>query len=90
LLMLSSGNGSNNLLWEILFPLFSFISVILSIFLKSKTFLTFGTLFLLIDIVKLSNNYFSQSLGWPLALIMAGLGMISVTYLAIRLKIRYL
>ena len=41
-------------------------------------------------ILKITSEYFSSGLGWPLALILAGLAMIGVGYMSISIKKKYL
>jgi len=41
-------------------------------------------------ILKITFEYFSSGLGWPLALVIAGLAMIGVGYMSISLKKKYL
>ena len=74
----------------LIFPVLVFGALYLSVHLKSKSFLTFGTLFLMGYILKLTSEYFSDSLGWPLALVIAGLAMIAAGYLSLYLKRKYM
>lgn len=37
-------------------------------------------------ILKITSEYFADSLGWPLALMIAGFGMIGVGYLTVYIK----
>jgi hypothetical protein len=64
--------------------------ILLSIWLKSKSFLVFGALFLMIYILKITSEYFTNSLGWPLALVLAGLLLIGIGALSVWLNKRYL
>ena len=67
-----------NVFWELALPALALWAIFLSTFLKSRAFIIIGTLYLMIDIVKITAEYFSDSLGWPLALVIAGLGLIVV------------
>lgn len=78
-----------NLFWEIIFPGLSLGAVFLSLSLRSRAFLIIGTAALIIYIFKITGEYFADSLGWPLALILAGFGMIAVGSLFVRLNKRY-
>ena len=64
--------------------------IFLSIHLQSKTFLVFGSLALGSYLTKITAEYFSDSLGWPFALVLVGLMLMGVAYLALQLKRRYL
>lgn len=76
--------------WELVYPLLVFGAIFASIYIKNKTFLTWGTIFLMIYIMKITGEYFSTGLGWPLALVLAGLAMIGVGYMSVSLKKKYL
>lgn len=81
---------NQNTFWELIYPLLVFGIIFLSVYLKSKTFLTFGTIFLIAYILKLTGEYFQSGLGWPLALVIAGLLIILVGYYAVRISKKYI
>ncbi len=78
-----------NAFWELIYPLLVFGVIFLSVYVKSKIFLIFGSLFLIGYILKLTGEYFSSGLGWPLALVLAGLVIMGVGYYAFRLNKKY-
>lgn len=79
-----------NVFWELIYSLLVFGIVFLSVYVKSKAFLTFGTLSLVGYILKLTGEYFTSGLGWPLALVLAGLVIMVVGYYAVRINRQYL
>ena len=79
-----------NWFWELSFPGWVFGVMFLSVYVKSKAFLTFGSLYLMAYILKITSEYFTQSLGWPLALVLTGFGLIASGYLYFNLKQKYL
>lgn len=79
-----------NLFWQLIYPGLVFGVMFLSIYLKSKVFLVFSSLFLIAYIFSLTEEYFRDSLGWPLSLMIIGLFLIGVGYLAFYLNQRYL
>jgi len=85
-LALSGWEPSQNAFWELAFPGLVFGVLYLSVHVKSKALLTFGALFLGAYLVKITGEYFSDSLGWPLALIVLGLLLMGVGFLTFRLK----
>ncbi len=89
-LALGGWSPTQNIIWEALFPGLVFAIIFLSLHLKSKSFLTFGALFLMAYIMKLTAEYFSDSLGWPLALVLAGLLLIGIGYITFYLNKRYI
>lgn len=89
-LALGGWDPEQNIFWELIYPFLIFGTLFLSVNFKSKSFLTFGTLFLMAYIFKITSEYFSSGLGWPLALVIAGLSMIGVGYMSISIKNKYL
>lgn len=81
---------SQNLFWEIIYPGLVFGVILLSIYLKSKSFLVFGALFLMAYIIKITGEYFTSNLGWPLALVVAGLALMGIGYMTVFVNKRYL
>ena len=89
-LLLSDWKPNQNIFWELIYPILIFGTLFLSVYIKRKSFLISGTLFLMLYILKLTSEYFSSGLGWPLTLIITGLAMIIVGYLSFSLKKKYL
>jgi len=88
--MLAGWVSHKNIFWEIVFPGLSFGAVFLSIYLRVKSFLVIGTMYLMFYILRITGEYFSRSVGWPLALIFAGFALIGIGYLAVYLHKRYM
>lgn len=89
-LTLGGWKPTQSVLWELIYPGLVFGALFLSVYIKSKSFLTWGTLFLMLYILKITSEYFSSGLGWPLALVIAGLSMIGAGYMSLSLKKKYL
>lgn len=79
-----------NLFWELLFPFLSFGAIYFSMILKSRVYLIIGTLFLMGYFSKITAEYFSDSLGWPITLIIIGLLMIGIGYWSVQINRKYL
>lgn len=77
------------MVWEIAFPFLTFFFVYLSVRLKHKRFLDFGVAFFMGYIIKITAEYFSDSLGWPLALVIIGLLMIFLGYSVVNFRKKY-
>lgn len=89
--LLLGGFGSNhNVFWEVIYLGLVFGTLFLSTTLKSNSFLVFGTLYLMAYILKITAEYFSKGLGWPFALVLAGLMLMGAGYLSVYLKRRYI
>ena len=89
-LALGGFQPNQNAFWELVYPLLVFGFLYTSVFLKSKSLLTFSTIFLMAYILKLTSEYFSQGFGWPVALVIAGLAMIGVGYLSVSLNRKFI
>jgi hypothetical protein len=86
---LGGWDPNQNAFWELIYPLLVFGVIFLSVYVKSKGFLVFGSLFLIGYILKLTGEYFSSGLGWPFALVLAGLAIMGVGYWAVKLNKQY-
>lgn len=60
------------------------------VYLKSRSMLLFGAIFLVAHIIKITSKYFAQSIGWPIALILVGFLVIGVGYLTFYLNKRFI
>jgi len=89
-LALGKWEPNQNIFWELLFPGLVFSIIFLSIHLKSKAFLTFGSTYLMAYILKITAEYFKDGLGWPLALVLAGFLLIGVGYYSFYLNKKYI
>lgn len=89
-LALGGWSPNQNIFWELLFPGIVFGVIFLSVYLRSSSFLTFGTIYLMAYILKITSEYFSKSLGWPLSLVLAGLALILIGFTAFNIHKKYL
>lgn len=76
-------------IFDLFVILFIFGAFYGSVYLKSRAMLIFGALFLMAHIVKLTSEYFVDSIGWPVALILIGFLVISVGYITFNLNKRF-
>lgn len=88
--ILGGTHPNGNVFWQVIFPLLDFGIIFLSVYWRSKTFLVFGSIFLMVYIIKITTEYFSQSLGWPFALVLAGLLLMAIGYMGLYLNRKYL
>ena len=89
-LALGGWEPTQNIFWELIFPGLVSAILYLSVHLKSKPFLTFGTLFLMVYILKITGEYFSGTIGWPLSLMICGIALIGIGYYAFTLNKKYI
>lgn len=85
-LLLGDWTSPPAIFWELIFPGLAFGCMFLSIYLQQRILLVFGAIYLMAYILKVTDAYFATSLGWPLALVLAGLLLIGVGMLAFRLR----
>jgi hypothetical protein len=76
--------------FDIIFIALIFAAFYGSVYLKSRSMLIFGALFLMAHIIKLTSKYFVDSIGWPVALIVVGFLVIGVGYLTFSLNKKYI
>lgn len=90
LVFLGSTLSLTGAIWDVLYPGFVFGIIFLSIQTKAKSFLVFGSIFLMAYIVKITAMRFSSGLGWPAALMLAGICLIAIGYYAFYINRKYL
>ena len=81
---------NQNIVWELLFPVFIIAALVLSIKLQSTTFLVFTSLYLMAYIIKMTAEYFTEGLSWPFILVLIGLSFILIGYTSIYLSRKYI
>ncbi len=79
-----------NMFWELMFPGLAFGVIFLSVYLKEKVFLSCGTLYLMVYILKITNEYFASGFGWALSLIVVGFALIGIGYYAFHINKKYI
>lgn len=80
---------NQNAFWELAYIGIVFGIILLSVYLKSKSFLTFGAIFLMVYILKITGEYFANSIGWPASLVVVGLLLIALGYYGLQFKRKY-
>ena len=89
-LFLGGWEPYQNIFWEIMFPGLAFGIIFLSTYLKRLVFLIVGSGALIIYIFKITSEYFTDTLGWPLSLVIVGLSLIAIGYLFVHLNKKYI
>jgi len=77
-------------LWQLVYFIFVFVSVYLSIYLKSRSILIISTLFLVAHISYITSEYFANSLGWPISLVFLGFVFIGLGYASVNINKKYI
>lgn len=89
-LILQGFSPKVNIFWQLIYPFLLVFIFWGSIRLQNKTFLIMATIFTFAEIVKLTTEYFSKSIGWPISLITAGLVIMGIGYMSFELNKRFL
>ena len=89
LFALTGWKPSQDVLWELLYPGIVFGGLFVSALIHSKIILAFSAFYLAAYIIKITVEYFSDGLGWPITLILCGFILMGMGYGAIHLKRKY-
>ncbi len=81
---------TQNLLWEMILPIVIFGGIFFSTYARTRILLITSSIALIAYIIKITSEYFVDSLGWPLALVLIGLALIGVGFLSLYLNRRYI
>jgi len=89
-LALGDWKPHQSVFWELIYPGLVFGILFLSIHLQTRTFLVFGSLYLMAYIMKITFEYFTEGLGWPLSLVLVGFALMGIGYMAFYLNKKYM
>jgi len=89
-LCLGGWSPHQSAIWELIFPGLTFGIIFLSVYLKTRSFLIFGTMYLMLYILKITNEYFTTGFGWALSLIVVGFALMGIGYFAFYLNKKYI
>jgi len=76
--------------WQLLYFIILMGCLYLSVYLRNRTILVVSTLFLVGHISFITGEYFANSIGWPLALVVLGFVFIGLGYGSITINKRYI
>lgn len=77
-------------IWELLYFIVVFGGLYLSVFMKSRIILVMSTIFLIVHVSYITEEYFANSLGWPITLILLGFVIIGLGYGSVHINKTYL
>ncbi len=89
-LCLGKWSPDQNLFWELIYPGLVFGILFLSVYLKSRAFLVFGTLYLVAFVLKITGEYFTSGFGWALSLVIVGFCLMAIGYGAFYINKKYI
>lgn len=77
-------------LWELLFFLLAIGGMVLAVYIKSRGILVVSTCFLIGHFVYITSEYFADSIGWPISLVVLGFVIIGLGYMSITINKKYI
>ncbi|QQS61271.1 MAG: DUF2157 domain-containing protein [Candidatus Moraniibacteriota bacterium] len=80
----------DSVLWQIFYFILVIGGLFLSIYMKSRSILIISTLFLIAHVSYITSEYFANSLGWPISLVILGLIFIGLGYISININRKYI
>ncbi len=76
--------------WQILYFFVIMGCLFLAVFMKSHSILAMSTIFLLAHVSYITSEYFADSLGWPVSLVILGFLFIGLGYASININKNYI
>ena len=76
--------------WQMLYFIIVIGGLFLSAYIKSRAVLVVSTLFLIAHVSYITSEYFANSVGWPVALILLGFIFIGLGYVSITINKKYI
>ena len=76
--------------WELLFFVLTILGIAFAIYKKSRSILVVSTTFLVFHFIYITNEYFADSIGWPISLVILGFVIIGLGYVSINLNKKFI
>ena len=76
--------------WQLLYFLIVLGGLFLSVYMRSRSILVMSTLFLIAHVSYITSEYFADSLGWPISLVILGFVFIGLGYASITINKKYI
>ncbi|HEY4496887.1 MAG TPA: DUF2157 domain-containing protein, partial [Candidatus Paceibacterota bacterium] len=76
-------NIFDSMFWQFIYLIFLSVGFSASVYIRSRIVLIFSTIFLLAYISYITSEYFADSIGWPISLVILGLSFIGLGYASI-------
>lgn len=76
--------------WELFYFILVFGTLFVSVYTRSRIILVMSTLFLIAHVTYITSEYFADSLGWPVALVLLGFMFIGLGYSSIAINNKYI
>lgn len=76
--------------WQMLYFILVIGGLALSVYMRSRSILVMSTLFLIAHVSYITSEYFANSLGWPISLVILGFVFIGLGYVSISINKKYI
>src|SRR3989344_774178 len=76
--------------WQLLYFLIVLGGLFLAVYMRSRSVLVISTLFLIAHVSYITSEYFADSLGWPISLVILGFVFIGLGYASITINKKYI
>ncbi|MEX1997324.1 MAG: DUF2157 domain-containing protein [Candidatus Andersenbacteria bacterium] len=76
--------------WQMLYFIIVIGGLALSVYMRSRSILVMSTLFLIAHVSYITSEYFANSLGWPISLVILGFVFIGLGYISININKKYI
>lgn len=76
--------------WQMLYFVLIVGSYYLAVFLRSRSILVMSTIFLIAHVSYITSEYFADSIGWPITLVVLGFIFIGLGYVSFHLNRKYI
>lgn len=80
----------DNGFWQLIYLLFLALGFFLSVYIKSRIVLAVNTIALIAYVSYITSEYFADSLGWPISLVILGFVFIGLGYGSVAISKRYI
>jgi hypothetical protein len=80
----------DSLIWQTIYFIIVVGFLYLAVYMKSRSVLVISTLFLLAYISYITSEYFAESIGWPISLVILGFIFIALGYFSINVNKKYI
>lgn len=80
----------NSLPWQLFYFIILMGGFFLAVYVKNRSILVMSTLFLIAHTSYITSEYFADSIGWPIALIILGFLFIGLGYVSLNLNKKYI
>lgn len=80
----------DSVLWQMLYFIIVIGGLALSVYMRSRSILVMSTLFLIAHVSYITGEYFADSLGWPISLVILGFVFIGLGYISVSINKKYI